>query len=80
MYLFGEADDRDYEADLAGFGRIFPHAYGQADDRYFTTKLTLSPAGDELTLDFGLCEDANGEGAAWSGYGTGLSRHQLFFQ
>ena len=31
---------------------MFPHAYGAADDKYFTTKLTLSPAGDELTLDF----------------------------
>jgi predicted AlkP superfamily pyrophosphatase or phosphodiesterase len=51
-YLFGDADDRDYETDLAGFGRVFPHAYGEADDQYFTTKLTLSPAGDELTLDF----------------------------
>ena len=51
-YLFGDADDRAYEADLAGFGRVFPHAYGTADDKYFTTKLTLSPAGDELTLDF----------------------------
>jgi predicted AlkP superfamily pyrophosphatase or phosphodiesterase len=51
-YLFGDADNRDYETDLAGFGRVFPHAYGNADDKYFTTKLTLSPAGDELTLDF----------------------------
>ena len=51
-YLFGDADDREYESDIAGFGRIFPHAYGKADDRYFTTKLTLSPAGDALTLDF----------------------------
>lgn len=51
-YLFGNADDREYETDLAGFGRTFPHAYGKADDKYFTTKLTLSPAGDELTLDF----------------------------
>lgn len=51
-YLFGDADDRDYETDLAGFGRVFPHSYGDADDKYFTTKLTLSPAGDELTLDF----------------------------
>jgi predicted AlkP superfamily pyrophosphatase or phosphodiesterase len=51
-YLFGDADDREYETDLAGFGRVFPHAYGNADDKYFTTKLTLSPAGDELTLDF----------------------------
>ncbi len=51
-YMFGDADDRAYETDLAGFGRVFPHAYGTADDKYFTTKLTLSPAGDELTLDF----------------------------
>ena len=51
-YLFGEADDRDYETDVAGFGRTFPHEYGEVGDKYFTTKLTLSPAGDELTLDF----------------------------
>ncbi|MEA3302091.1 MAG: alkaline phosphatase family protein [Pseudomonadota bacterium] len=51
-YLFGDADDRDYESDIAGFGRTFPHAYGKSGDKYFTTKLTLSPAGDELTLDF----------------------------
>jgi len=51
-YLFGDADDREYEINFAGFGRTFPHVYGKADDKYFTTKLTLSPAGDELTLDF----------------------------
>ena len=51
-YLFGNADDREYETNFPGFGRTFPHAYGAADDRYFTTRLTLSPAGDELTLDF----------------------------
>lgn len=51
-YMFGDADDKAYETDLAGFGRVFPHAYGTAGDKYFTTKLTLSPAGDELTLDF----------------------------
>lgn len=51
-YLFGDADDREYETDFPGFGRTFPHAYGQADDKYFTTRLTLSPVGDELTLDF----------------------------
>ncbi|MDB4516840.1 alkaline phosphatase family protein, partial [Crocinitomicaceae bacterium] len=51
-YLFGNADDREYETDFPGFGRIFPHPYGKADDKYFTTRLTLSPAGDELTLDF----------------------------
>jgi len=51
-YLFGDADDREYETDFPGFGRTFPHAYGEADDKYFTTRLTLSPVGDELTLDF----------------------------
>jgi len=52
QYLFGNADDRAYETDFPGFGRTFPHAYGKADDKYFTTRLTLGPAGDELTLDF----------------------------
>jgi predicted AlkP superfamily pyrophosphatase or phosphodiesterase len=51
-YLFGGADDRDYETDFPGFGRTFPHPYGGGEDKYFTTRLTLSPAGDELTLDF----------------------------
>ncbi len=51
-YLFGDADDRPYETNLAGYGRIFPHAFGNRDSRYFTTLLTLSPAGDEITLDF----------------------------
>jgi predicted AlkP superfamily pyrophosphatase or phosphodiesterase len=51
-YLFGDADDNAYETDFPGFGRTFPHAYGTADDKYFTTRLTLSPAGDELTLGF----------------------------
>jgi len=51
-YLFGGSDDREYETDFPGFGRTFPHPYGAADDKYFTTRLTLSPAGDELTLDF----------------------------
>lgn len=51
-YLFGNADDREYETNFPDFGRTFPHAYGSANDKYFTTRLTLSPAGDELTLDF----------------------------
>jgi predicted AlkP superfamily pyrophosphatase or phosphodiesterase len=51
-YLFGDSDDRPWETDLAGFGSTFPHPWGSADGRYFTTLLTLSPAGDELTLGF----------------------------
>ncbi len=51
-YLFGANDDRPYETALPGYGRTFPHPFGQPGDKYFTTLLTISPAGDELTLDF----------------------------
>lgn len=51
-YLFGASDDQLWETDFPGFGRTFPHAWGTAGDKYFTTKLTLGPAGDQLTLEF----------------------------
>jgi len=51
-YQFGEHDDQHFETDFPGFGRTFPHPWGAADDKYMTTRLTLSPAGDQLTLDF----------------------------
>jgi len=51
-YVMGEADDRPWEISFGSFGRVFPHPYGAADNKYFTTLLTLSPAGDELTLKF----------------------------
>jgi predicted AlkP superfamily pyrophosphatase or phosphodiesterase len=51
-YLFGDSDDRAWETDVAGFGRTFPHAFGDSSSPYFTTWLTLSPAGDRLVLDF----------------------------
>jgi predicted AlkP superfamily pyrophosphatase or phosphodiesterase len=51
-YLFGRADDASWEVDFPGFGRTFPHPYGPADGKYFTTFLTLTPAGDEIVLDF----------------------------
>lgn len=51
-YLFGDSDDRAWETDLAGFGRTFPHPYGPSDGKYYTTLLTTSPAGDEITLNF----------------------------
>lgn len=51
-YLFGDADDKPWETDFPGFGRIFPHPYGAGDGKYFTTLLTLSPAGDDLALEF----------------------------
>lgn len=52
QYLFGQMDDQSYETDFPGWSRTFPHAYGPADNKYFTTRLTLGPAGDALTLDF----------------------------
>jgi predicted AlkP superfamily pyrophosphatase or phosphodiesterase len=51
-YLFGASDDREWETDVAGFGRTFPHDFGDGSSPYFTTWLTLSPVGDELVLDF----------------------------
>jgi predicted AlkP superfamily pyrophosphatase or phosphodiesterase len=51
-YLFGATDDREWEADVGGFGRVFPHPYGNVESPYYTTLLTISPAGDELALDF----------------------------
>ena len=51
-YQFGDRDDQPWETDFPGFGRTFPHSWGAADDKYFTTRLTLSPAGDEITVDF----------------------------
>jgi hypothetical protein len=51
-YEFGDADDQAWETALPGFGRTFPHAYGEADGRFFTTFLTTSPAGDALTAEF----------------------------
>ncbi len=51
-YIHGEEDDMPYETNLPGYGVVFPHNFGDTDNGYFTTFLTLSPAGDELTLDF----------------------------
>lgn len=51
-YLFGAVDDQPWETDFPGYGRTFPHAWGTQDDKYFTTRLTLGPAGDQLVLDF----------------------------
>jgi hypothetical protein len=51
-YVYGDKDDQAWETSFGDYGRVFPHPYGSGDDKYFTTLLTLSPAGDELTLDF----------------------------
>ena len=50
-YVFGQADNRPYEADLKPLGRTFPHPLG-GDTKYYYLILTLTPIGDMLTLDF----------------------------
>ena len=51
-YLLAAQDDRPYEADLRGYGRVFPHPFGQADDKLFYTRILVSPVSDQLLLDF----------------------------
>lgn len=51
-YRLRGQDDRPYEVDLKGYGRVFPHNFGGADDRLFYTRLLVSPIGDELTANF----------------------------
>jgi len=51
-YQFGDRDDMPYETNFPGYGRVFPHPFGKSDSKYFTTLLTVSPVGDDLTLSF----------------------------
>ncbi|MEE4190403.1 MAG: alkaline phosphatase family protein [Halieaceae bacterium] len=62
-YRFNGLDDSPWETDFPGFGRTFPHPWGALAGKYYTTLLTVSPAGDELTLDFAkTLVDAEGLG------------------
>jgi len=51
-YLLAGQDDRPYEADLKGYGRTFPHRFGEAGSKLLYTQLIVSPVGDQLELDF----------------------------
>lgn len=51
-YLFGDSDDNKWEFNLGNYGVTFPHKFGDANSKYFTTLLTVSPVGDEMTVDF----------------------------
>jgi predicted AlkP superfamily pyrophosphatase or phosphodiesterase len=51
-YRFAARDDQSWETDFPGWGITFPHSYGAADSKVYTTLLTLSPAGDEITVNF----------------------------
>jgi predicted AlkP superfamily pyrophosphatase or phosphodiesterase len=58
-YYAKDIDDRPYEANLQPLGRTFPHQYG--DNKYLYLILSLTPVGDELTLNFtkSLIENEN---------------------
>jgi predicted AlkP superfamily pyrophosphatase or phosphodiesterase len=51
-YLFKDRDDQEWETDIYGFGKVFPHEFNERSSKTFTTFLTLSPAGDDILLDF----------------------------
>ena len=51
-YLLAGQDDRSYEMDLKGYGRTFPHRFGEAGSKLLFTQLLASPIGDQLLLDF----------------------------
>ncbi len=45
-------DDRPWETDLRGYGRVFPHLFGNVDNKLLYTQVIASPQGDQLTADF----------------------------
>jgi len=51
-YLLAHQDDRPYETDLRGYGRVFPHQFGNVDDKLLYSQVIVSPQGDRLTADF----------------------------
>lgn len=51
-YLLGGQDDRAYEVDLKGYGRVFPHPFGELGDKLLFTRILVSSVGDQLLLDF----------------------------
>jgi len=51
-YLLAGQDDRPYEMDLKGYGRTFPHRFGETGNKLLFTQLLASPIGDQLLLDF----------------------------
>ena len=51
-YLFGDDDNNPWELKLGKYGIVFPHAFGDQTSKYFNTLITVSPIGDEMTVDF----------------------------
>jgi len=62
-YLFGDQDDQEWESVLGSYGRTFPHEFTTPENPYFSTYLTISPAGDQITTDLAktvIAEEALG--------------------
>ena len=74
-YLFGDADDRDWETDFPGWGRTFPHAYGPGDGKYFTT--LPDPEPGRRRADPGLRQGPDRQRRARAGRGPRLPLDQL---
>jgi len=51
-YAMAHQDDRSYESDLHGYGRVFPHRFGRSDSKLLYTQVLASPHGDALLADF----------------------------
>ena len=45
-------DDRPYETDPRGYGRVFPHRFGAADDSLLYTQVLVNPRGGALVAEF----------------------------
>ncbi|MFS1859752.1 alkaline phosphatase family protein [Vibrio lentus] len=55
----------DHKVKLGDFQRTFPHPYGPSSYKYYSTTLTVSPAGDEITENFAstlLMQEKLGQG------------------
>jgi predicted AlkP superfamily pyrophosphatase or phosphodiesterase len=50
-YLFGDHDAQEWESALGSYGRTFPHEFTTPENPHFSTFLTISPAGDQITTD-----------------------------
>ncbi|MEH6469428.1 MAG: alkaline phosphatase family protein, partial [Porticoccus sp.] len=50
-YVLLDNDDRSFEVDLKGYGKVFPHNFGPKEHPLFYTRLLVSPAGDRLASD-----------------------------
>lgn len=51
-YQRGDRDDRPFEVDYKGLGRVFPHPLRQDAPADFYSALRFTPMGDEMTLNF----------------------------